>query len=96
MARGEVSGKKPGESTLGSGSSPMTLLAMTIPQFCNAHNISEGFYYKLKKQKLTPREMKVGTRTLVTFEAAADWRAEREAASKASPEKEGTKREQAD
>jgi hypothetical protein len=68
---------------------------MTIPQFCNAHNISEGFYYKLKKQKLTPREMKVGTRTLVTFEAAADWRAEREAASKASPEKDGAKREQA-
>jgi hypothetical protein len=69
---------------------------MTIPQFCNAHNISEGFYYKLKKQKLNPREMKVGTRTLITFEAAANWRAEREAASTASPEKDGAKREQAD
>ena len=45
---------------------------MSIPQFCNAHNISEGIYYKLKKQKLTPREMKIGTRTLITFEAAAD------------------------
>ena len=40
-----------------------------------------GFYYKLKKQKLNPREIKIGTRTLITFEAAADWRAERQAAS---------------
>jgi hypothetical protein len=82
MAQGEVTGRKPGVSTdLGGGSPPTPLLAMTIPQFCNAHNISEGFYYKLKKQKLNPREMKVGTRTLITFEAAADWRAERQAAS---------------
>jgi hypothetical protein len=96
MARGEVTGRKPGVSTdLGGGSPPTPLLAMTIPQFCNAHNISEGFYYKLKKQKLNPREMKVGTRTLITFEAAADWRAEREAASTAPPKKARTKREQA-
>ena len=65
------------------------------PAFCTAHNISEGFYYKLKKQKLNPREMKVGTRTLITFEAAAKWRAEREAASTARPEKARAKREQA-
>ena len=40
-------------------------------------------FYKMKKQNrgLTPREMKIGTRTLITFEAAAKWRAEREAAS---------------
>ena len=31
--------------------------------------------------------MKIGTRTLITFEAAADWRAEREAASTALPRK---------
>jgi hypothetical protein len=80
MARGEITGKKlsganPPEPQ------PVPTLAMSIPQFCIAHNISEGLYYKLKKQKLNPREMKVGTRTLITFEAAADWRAEREAAS---------------
>ena len=39
---------------------------------------------------LTPREMKIGTRTLITFEAAAKWRAEREAASIAPPRKPGT------
>jgi hypothetical protein len=57
-------------------------LALSIPEFCTAHGFSEGMYYKMRKQGLTPREMKVGTRTLITFEAAAQWRAEREAASK--------------
>ena len=94
MARGEVTGKKSSGADLREPQ-PVPLLAMSISQFCSAHNISEGFYYKLKKQKLAPREMKVGTRTLITFEAAADWRAEREAASTASPEKARAKREQA-
>jgi hypothetical protein len=94
MARREITGKKL------SGANPrepqsVPTLAMSIPQFCTAHNISEGFYYKLKKQKLNPREMKVGTRTLITFEAAADWRAEREAASTAPPERARAKRERA-
>ena len=56
MARGEVTGRKPGITADPGGRSPPTpLLAMTIPQFCNAHNISEGFYYKLKKQNTSPR-----------------------------------------
>ncbi len=79
MARREITGKKSGANPR--EPQPVPPLAMSIPQFCTAHNISEGFYYKLKKQKLNPREMKVGTRTLITFEAAADWRTEREAAS---------------
>jgi len=80
MARREITGKKLSGSNP-RDPQPVPTLAMSIPQFCTAHNISEGFYYKLKKQKLNPREMKVGTRTLITFEAAADWRAERQAAS---------------
>ena len=54
-------------------------LALSIPEFCEAHGISEGFFYKLKKQGEGPREMKVGARTLITFEAAAEWRRAREA-----------------
>ena len=49
-------------------------LALSIPEFCEAHGISEGFFYKLKKQGEGPREMKVGARTLITFESAAEWR----------------------
>ena len=57
---------------------PTPRLALSIPEFCEAHGISEGFFYKLKKQGEGPREMKVGTRTLITFESAAEWRRTRE------------------
>jgi len=53
-------------------------LALSIPEFCEAHGISEGFFYKLKKKGEGPREMKVGARTLITLESAAEWRRERE------------------
>src|SRR5262245_37752009 len=58
---------------------PMPRLALRIPEVCKAHGISEGFFYKLKKQGEGPREMKVGARTLITFESAAKWRRAREA-----------------
>jgi predicted DNA-binding transcriptional regulator AlpA len=57
---------------------PTPRLALSIPEFCKAHGISEGFFYKLKKQGEGPREMKVGARTLITLESAAEWRRERE------------------
>src|SRR3954452_102826 len=57
---------------------PTPRLALSIPEFCDAHGISEAFFYKLKKQGKGPREMKVGTRTLITFESAAEWRRARE------------------
>src|SRR5215471_1565870 len=57
---------------------PPPRLALSILEFCDAHGISEGFYYKLKKQREGPREMKVGARTLISFESAAEWRRARE------------------
>src|SRR6516162_4281355 len=57
---------------------PTPRLALSIPEFCKAHGISEGFYYKLKRQGEGPREMKVGARTLISFESAAEWRRARE------------------
>jgi len=57
---------------------PTPRLALSIPEFCEAHGISEGVFYKLKKQGKGPREMKVGARTLITFESAAEWRRARE------------------
>ena len=54
-------------------------LALSIAEFCEAHGISEGFFYKLKKQGEGPREMKVGARTLISLESAAEWRRAREA-----------------
>ena len=57
---------------------PTPRLALSIPEFCEAHGISEAFFYKLKRQGEGPREMKVGARTLITLESAAEWRRERE------------------
>jgi predicted DNA-binding transcriptional regulator AlpA len=74
---------------------PPPRLALSILEFCDAHGISEGFYYKLKKQRKGPREMRLGTRTLVTFESAAEWRRERELASAAEAAKAAAEREAA-
>ena len=53
-------------------------LALSIAEFCSFHSISEAFYFKLKKQGNGPREMKLGGRTLISLESAAEWRRERE------------------
>jgi hypothetical protein len=47
----------------------------TIPQFCEDHEMSKAFYYKLDKQGLGPKVLKIGRRRLITAEAAAEWRA---------------------
>ena len=72
---------------------PTPRLALSIPEFCKAHGISEGLFYKLKKQGEGPREMKVGARTLITFESAAEWRRAREAKHTEQPV---SRREQSD
>jgi hypothetical protein len=72
MRRGNVGTVKPETAS----STPR--LVFNIPEFCEAHDISEAFYYKLKKQGEGPREMKVGARTLISSESAAEWRRARE------------------
>ena len=58
---------------------PVPLAAYSVPKFCVAHGISESFYYKLREAGLGPRETRLLGRTIITGEAAADWRAAREA-----------------
>jgi hypothetical protein len=48
--------------------------AMSIAAFCKLHSISQAFYFKLKRQGRTPREMRVGQRILISQEAARAWR----------------------
>ncbi len=52
--------------------------AYTIEEFCRAHGISRAHYFNIQKQGDGPRVMRVGTRVLVSKEAAADWRRARE------------------
>jgi len=77
MARREITGRRPGR---GVDDAPAPRLAMTIQEFCDSFRITEGFFYKLKKQGLGPREMKVGTRTLISVESAIEWGREHEMA----------------
>jgi hypothetical protein len=55
--------------------------AYSIREFCAAHRLSESMYFKLRNQGLGPDEMSVGSRRIISFEAAERWRREREAAS---------------
>lgn len=61
----------------------------TVEEFCKAHRISVSFFYKMKehpeKYGKPPQEMRRGTRVLITYEAAARWRAEGEAKTAAEP-----------
>lgn len=48
--------------------------AFTIAEFCDAHRISRSKFYQLLKTGMAPRLMKVGTRRIVSIEAAEAWR----------------------
>lgn len=48
---------------------------MTIAEFCAAHGgISRAFFYNLGNTGRGPRMMKIGRRSLITAESAAEWR----------------------
>src|SRR5262245_27073413 len=53
--------------------------AFTIDEFCAQHRLSKSFFYKLKTLGLAPATIKLGSKVLITREAAAEWRAAREA-----------------
>jgi hypothetical protein len=54
--------------------------AFTIPQFCARNgNLSEGFYQKMRKLGLGPRETRILDRIIITAEAETDWLRECEA-----------------
>ena len=53
--------------------------AHTIPSFCDSNNISESLYFAIKRQGRGPREIELNKQIIITPEAEADWRREREA-----------------
>ena len=54
--------------------------AFTVPEFCAAHRISRALFYLLVREGTGPRLLKAGRRTLITVDAAAEWRRRMEAA----------------
>lgn len=85
MARPEITGSKIGvdsaEQNVNRIRGPPTTDeadAYSVAEFCRRHGISIQLFYKLKNQM--PLTFRVGTRVLISREAAAAWRREREAA----------------
>lgn len=52
----------------------------SVSDFCRAHGISRALFYKLLREGRGPRVMKVGRRTLISCEAAEQWRRRMEGA----------------
>lgn len=73
MARREITGRK-----IASVDAADDADAFTINEFCARHRISVQLFYKNRKQM--PRTFNVGTRVLISKEAAAVWRRMRERA----------------
>ena len=73
MARPEVTGHKIALLDIADDAD-----AFTVNEFCACHRISVQLFYKNRKQM--PRTFNVGTRVLISKEAAAAWRREREQA----------------
>lgn len=63
---------------------PVSPACFSIKTFCLAHHISESMFFKMRAAGLGPQVMQVGNRVLITFESAAAWRREREAATAAA------------
>jgi len=69
MARAEVTGRK---LVNAAGDAD----AFSVAKFCKRHSISVQLFYKNRQQM--PRTFNVGCRVLISREAAAAWRRERE------------------
>lgn len=54
--------------------SESSTLALSVREFCQAYGISRSHFYALLRGGRGPRVMRVGGRTLVSREAAHDWR----------------------
>jgi hypothetical protein len=59
----------------------------TIESFCLSNAISQSKYFALKREGRGPREIDLGDRIIITAEAEADWRKEREAETAAERER---------
>ena len=69
MARAEVTGRKLVNAADDAD-------AFSVAEFCKRHRISVQLFYKNRQQM--PRTFNVGCRVLISREAAAAWRRERE------------------
>jgi hypothetical protein len=87
VSRPEVAGRKTRQRAKAKNkslpsSTEIAPAAYSIREFCTAHRISLDHYYKQQRLGLGPTVMRVGHRSLISFESAGEWRRAREEASK--------------
>lgn len=75
--RGEVTGRKMTTATVIAVDSTDDVDAFSVEEFCRRHRISIQSFYKRRNEM--PATFNVGTRVLISREAAARWRQQREA-----------------
>jgi len=71
-------GRNPRMQARDSDDIALPLGAYTIREFARAHGISADMFYKMQREGWGPTVMKVGSRTLISVEAAAAWRRRQE------------------
>lgn len=54
-------------------------LAYSVDEFCRLHRISRASLYNYWNAGVGPKIMRVGSRRLISVEAAEEWRRQREA-----------------
>jgi hypothetical protein len=59
-------------------------LGYSINEFCEAYRICRASFYNYQRAGVGPRIMRVGSRRIISVEAAEDWRREREEAANAA------------
>jgi predicted DNA-binding transcriptional regulator AlpA len=77
----------------------MTKLAFTVDEFCQQHGIGRATFYNLRRDGRGPKVIKLGgitSRSLISFEAAAEWRSRMENETEANSAREGARTEGAD
>ncbi len=57
----------------------MDKLAFSVDEFCHSHDICRASFYAALKSGRGPKIMRVGHRTLLSHEAAEEWRRRMEA-----------------
>jgi hypothetical protein len=96
MARTEITGRKAGLVELigrdvGHIQNPPPnddFDAFSIAEFCRRHRVSVQLFYKMRDQM--PATFRLGTRVLISREAATAWRAGRAAAARTPPDAQHT------
>jgi hypothetical protein len=51
---------------------------LSVAGFCTEHALSRSKFYDILKKGLGPRVTRIGRRTLISAESAAEWRARME------------------